>query len=430
MACVPEQGVIAEPSGDPKSSVDPSGADRSAVPDAGGRRLTVHVERVGARAMLGFQSAWSDLVTRALEPNIFLDPAFALPLLQHVRFATRHEFLLVWEDDGPASFGSLIGLLPIHIPKGRIGLARGFHHPQVTLGTPLLDSLRATDVLPAMLSWLGDHHRGPALMLTDIPLEGPFCELLRTQSERHGRAIAILDPRERAILIHGAAEETPAVTAIQSGKRRKELRRQRRRLSEVGVLSYNSARTPAEIRRAAERFMALEAGGWKGRRGSALLADPTLATFTRTMTRLMGYEARCRIDSLEIDGVPVAMGILVMAGTRAHFWKTTYNERFASLSPGVQFALDLTDVQSNEPGLTLTDSCAVPDHPMIDRIWPGRMAVGDLMIELWPTGEAGTATTGAQSFQLAVRRETLRRRVRVLAKAMFQTAMQWRRRMH
>jgi hypothetical protein len=426
MAFAPEQGVIIEP----KSSIDTSGTDRSASPAAGMRPLAVHVERVSARAMLGFQSAWSDLVTRALEPNVFLDPAFAIPLLQHVRFATRPEFILVWEDDGPASFGSLIGLLPIHIPRGPRPLVRGFHHQQVTLGTPLLDSLRAADVLPAMLSWVGEHHRGPALMLTDIPLEGPFCDLLRTQSLRHGRAIEMLDKRERSILTHGKADDTPAVTALHSAKRRKELRRQRRRLSEVGALSYNSARTPAEIRRAAERFMALEAGGWKGRRGSALLADPTLATFTRTMTRLMGYEARCRIDSLEIDGVPVAMGILVMAGTRAHFWKTTYNERFASLSPGVQFALDLTDVQGNERGFTLTDSCAVPDHPMIDRIWPDRMAVADLMIELRPTGGTTTIKKSARSFELAVRRETIRRRIRVVAKAIFQTAMQWRRRMH
>jgi CelD/BcsL family acetyltransferase involved in cellulose biosynthesis len=420
VALAPEQRVI----GGARSSLG-VGRDQTDAPDICAPAL--HVECVTARAMHGFQPAWSDLVARTLEPNIFLDPAFALPLLQHVQFETRPEFLLVWEIDGPTSFGRLVGLLPIHIPKSAWRLARGFHHQQVTLGTPLLDSRRADDVLGAMLAWLGDTAASAAVVLTEVPVDGPFGQLLRAQTAREGRSIALLDTRERAFLEHGTLDGSASVVAIQSAKRRKELRRQRRRLGDVGDLSYKSARTPSEIRRAAERFMALEAGGWKGRRGSALLADPSLATFTRTMTRLMGYEGRCRIDSLEVDGVPVAMGILVMAGTRAHFWKTTYNERFAALSPGVQFALDLTHVQGNEPGFTLTDSCAVPDHPMIDRIWPGRMVVADVLVQL-------RRTTGAPAqdarFQNAVRRETLRRRLRAFAKTTLKTALQWRRRLH
>ncbi|WP_158809168.1 GNAT family N-acetyltransferase [Beijerinckia sp. L45] len=431
MAPAPEQRIIDEE----RSSRDSSGPDGAGAQHYCAPQVAIHVERVTARAMLGFQPAWSDLLTRALEPNVFLDPAFALPLLQHVRFETRPDFLLVWEDDGPTSFGRLVGLLPIHLPQSGWRLARGFHHQQVTLGTPLLDSLRGAEALEAMLSWIADNHRSPALVLSEVPVDGPFCGLLRAQSASLGRAIAMLDGRERAILMHAEPNlsltvDPSVVVAIQSAKRRKELRRQRRRLGESGRLTYHSARTPTEIRRAAERFMALEAGGWKGRRGSALLADPTLATFTRTMTRLMGYEARCRIDSLEVDGVPVAMGILVMAGTRAHFWKTTYNERFASLSPGVQFALDLTQVQGKESGFSLTDSCAVPDHPMIDRIWPDRMAVADLLIELRPTKSAGVTDKTSRSFSRAVQAETIRRRLRALAKRALKAAVQWRRRWH
>ena len=82
----------------------------------------------------------------------------------------------------------------------------------------------------------------------------------------------------------------------------------------------------------------------------------------------------------------------------------------------------------------MVDDPAVPVAPSQADVAVGResleLAVADLMIELRPSDEARTATNGPQSFQRAVRRETIRRRVRVLAKAMFQTAMQWRRRMH
>ncbi len=379
------------------------------------------VEFVQARAMIAFQPAWSDLVARALEPNAFLDPAFALPLLQHVRFAKRPGFLLAWESDGPASFGKLVGLLPMHIPTGLQRLARGFHHPQVTLGTPLLDRERGAEAFAAMVAWLARNHPGlAALVLMAVPTQGGFCQALAGPTLCH-LGVRRLDERQRAILQH---RRSPDVPVPLSPRRRKELRRQRRRLADEGALVYRSARSPAEIRRAAEQFMALEASGWKGRRGSALLHDPTLATFTRTMTRLMAHEGRCRIDSLEVGGRPVAMGILVTAGSQAYFWKTSFDERRAAQSPGVQFALDLTRAQAVEPGLTSTDSCAVPDHPMIDRIWTDRIGVADLVITLPHRAHESRAV------QRALGLERLRRGVRQIGKRAYlrlrSAAPRWR----
>ena len=162
------------------------------------------------------------------------------------------------------------------------------------------------------------------------------------------------------------------------------MRRQRRRLADHGERTFVSARSPAEIRRATERFLALESMGWKGGRGSALLEDPGLATFTRSMTRLMAEEGKCRIDSLEIAGRAVAIGIVITAHGHAHFWKTTFDETYAPLSPGVQLALEITEAQLADTSVTTTDSCAAPDHPMIDRLWPDRMSLLDVMIDLHP----------------------------------------------
>ena len=140
----------------------------------------------------------------------------------------------------------------------------------------------------------------------------------------------------------------------------------------------------------------------------------------RTMTRLMAHEGRCRIDSLEVDGQPIAMGILITAGSRAHFWKTTFDERHAALSPGVHFALDLTQAQAGEAGLTLTDSCAVPDHPMIDRIWGDRMSIVDLVIAL------PHRSLEDQTFRRAFGKEVARRRLRGMLKTAYRTALRWR----
>ena len=93
--------------------------------------------------------------------------------------------------------------------------------------------------------------------------------------------------------------------------------------------------------------------------------------------------------------VASAVVLLTLIGTTLYFWKTAFDERFAALSPGVQLALELTEVQLADPGVTTTDSCAAPDHPMIDRLWPDRMALVDVMIDLHPDEPASFRTVHA-----------------------------------
>jgi hypothetical protein len=124
------------------------------------------------------------------------------------------------------------------------------------------------------------------------------------------------------------------------------------------------------------------------------------------MTRLLAYEGRCRIDSLEVDGKPVAMGIVLTAGKRAFFWKTAFDESIAHLSPGVQFVQALTQAQAEGP-YDLTDSCAIPDHPMIDRLWPDRAVIGEYLIEFPVSSKPGR-------FAAAMRIEIGRRRLRAM----------------
>ncbi|MBS0529363.1 MAG: GNAT family N-acetyltransferase, partial [Proteobacteria bacterium] len=55
---------------------------------------------------------------------------------------------------------------------------------------------------------------------------------------------------------------------------------------------------------------------------------------------------------------------------------------FAKFSPGVQLTLDLTRHLCADPAIALVDSTASPGHPMIEPIWRGRLAIGDVLIPL------------------------------------------------
>ena len=79
---------------------------------------------------------------------------------------------------------------------------------------------------------------------------------------------------------------------------------------------------------------------------------------------------------------PVAAAIVLRHQDRAFFFKLGVDERFAKFSPGVQLTLDLTRHLCADPAITSADSTASADHPMINPIWRGRFAIGDVLIPL------------------------------------------------
>ena len=352
---------------------------------------------------------WSELVESSLESNVFLEPAFTLTSAQHCSPAHRPVFLCVSDLSRGGQNGRLIGLSALEWKHRGFGaIARGWNSKLGALGTPLLDLVHGAEAFDLMLDWFTRNSRRTAgLLLPAIPAAGPTARLIAARALALNLHQRTFDDHFRAVLPAGGDIDAIWRETIRR-KRMKELRRQRRRLDDSGQLTWGSARGPGDVRVAFERFMALEARGWKGDQGSALLCDPGVATFARTMTRVLAREGKCRIDSLDLDGEPVAMGITLISGKSAALWKIAYDEDFAGLSPGVQFTLEYTRRQLAEDSINFTDSCAIADHPMIDKIWPERMPMVDIFTAVSP--EQSTA------FHASAWREDMRRRARRFAK--------------
>jgi CelD/BcsL family acetyltransferase involved in cellulose biosynthesis len=167
-----------------------------------------------------------------------------------------------------------------------------------------------------------------------------------------------------------------------SAKKLKELRRQRHRLADHGAVAFEVARSRDEVAAAMEVFLALEASGWKGQRGTALLQDTGDAAFIRRATVALAETGQCEVIILRAGRAPVAAGIVLRHQDRAFFFKIGVDERFAKFSPGVQLTLELTRHLCDDPAIASADSTASPDHPMINPIWRGRFAIGDVLIPL------------------------------------------------
>ena len=370
------------------------------------RAQDIYVEAVTYDGAEGFRAEWAALVERAFEPNVFMEPAFALPAAQHFTASQRPLFIAAWHSSLASDRERLIGLWAVEGRSSAMspGISRGWMHKQAALGLPLLDRDEAGPALDAMMAFMAKRDRRLAAMLMPrLVRTGPTFRLLVTRAIAAGRPWVALEEHQRAALRRVPSAQSLLGRLI-SPKHRKEIARQGRRLAALGRLTYRSASAREDVKAATEQFLALEQQGWKGTRATALLSDIGLATFSRTMTRMMSGEAKCRIDWLELDGKPIAMAIILFSGGRAYFWKTTYDETYAAFSPGVHLARALTLRQLDDPAIEMTDSCAISQHPMIDRVWPDRQAMADILVAPCVSRNA--------AFETVSRRERLRRTLR------------------
>ena len=321
---------------------------------------------------------WRRLAARAIEPNGYYQPDWELAVNASARGRTGVHALHASSDTA-----GLIGLLPV------ISMRRSYNiplpalvgaEPYGTLCTPLLDRDAAEDAAARLLQQArqsGAH----VLILQNMSLDGPAMTAIAAVLQRDGLHVRLLKSAARAAL--DATRDADELLRDALGtKKLKELRRLRNRLAEHGEVRFEVARRTQEVAAALEIFLKLEASGWKGQRGTALVQDAGDAAFARRATVALADTGECEIVTLRAGDTPIAAAIVVRHQRRAFYFKLGIDERFAKYSPGVQLTLDLTRHLCADPAIGSADSTASPDHPMIDPIWRDRFAIGDVLIPL------------------------------------------------
>ena len=341
------------------------------------RGLTVTVERT-IDALAAHTAAWEELAANAADPNPFYEPYALLASLRLLPDAREVEVVLVWAANPlPKQPALLVGLFPLLRRTRYKGLPlvtlSTWKHVYQYLGTPLVRHDRAAEVLDTFFAWVRDDARAALVEWRTIRSDGAFRHALTDALARH-QLTAYVDKAHTRAMFRPAASTDAYLDRAMGGRKKKELRRQERRLGEQGALAYVDATdTDAWI----DEFLALEARGWKS--SSSMKADPIGRELFRAYCNGAHARGRWTAMSLRLDGRAIAMKVNLHMGDGALAFKIAYDEALAKFSPGVLLELEYVR-RLHEPGAPAwVDSGAAAEHPMINHLWRDRAGIETLV---------------------------------------------------
>lgn len=320
-----------------------------------------------------------DLAARALAPNTFYEPAFmaaSAPVFGRDVLAG-----LVWRRAMPRQ---LTGFFPVAIERRRYGLRLpvlvGWTHPYAPLGTPLIDRHCNEAAVTAWFDHIAADPALPKLMLMPyLPAEGEVANTFDAALfHRSGRSEHFA--LHRRALLAPVDDRGNYLDHAMAHKKRKELRRQRKRLADAGNLTSISITDPAALTPALLDFLSLEASGWKGRAGTAAQRHDAVRCFVVEAVTALAAEGKASVSRLALDDRAIAVIVTLRSGDEAWCWKIAYDETFSRASPGVQLLIDVTEALLNDASVARADSCATADHPMIDHVWRERLVLSDRLM--------------------------------------------------
>jgi CelD/BcsL family acetyltransferase involved in cellulose biosynthesis len=257
----------------------------------------------------------------------------------------RHEFLRVWMDNFAAEQRQRV--LTLRDGEGRLTAALPLMAGRASMyGVPVRQlsatanphscrfDLVAREPEAAAGTFLSHLRQDPSwdvLLLTDVPEGGAGWKLYEAAKEA-GMPVGTWESlRSPYIPLPGSWDEYQKT--LQS-KFKANCRRRRRKLEEKGLVQVERVEGGLELEARLEEGFALEASGWKGRRGTAMAQDARTRGFYSELAREAGYAGRLALYYLRLDGRAVAFQYALEYGGRYFLLKPGYDESLSDCSPG------------------------------------------------------------------------------------------------
>jgi hypothetical protein len=311
-----------------------------------------------------FIERWRALANRPdTTPNPFVDVDFLRPAATYLSEAKGLR-LFVGEDHG-----DLVCLMPL-IPSSQLGAIRmvpGLRNliPHSWLGQPLIAAGQESAAASSLLRFLSERPRTFWLRLQWLLADNSFAQSLLAD----GRASIEVES-------HGSIVRQPDAKYLSGHSSLNRRRRQFERSSGKTLDVIDCSADPHAV----DEFLTMEAAGWKGADGGAYAARPGHADFLKQMCSNFRDSGNLQLLSLRTGDQTLAMQLMLAAGDTLYGHATTYDEGYAALSPGIQLQVESFQLFHAQPRFRLLDSCADPDNTTVNRLFPDRRDLVNLVI--------------------------------------------------
>ncbi len=335
--------------------------------------------------LIEWSNEWNELAQQTEFCTSFYEPTFFLPATDNLAQQEDWEIVLITE----SSSHRLLGFFPFVRTQGPTRL------PKLTLwksnlsflASPLIRTGMEAQVFELLLKHLRELQ--PRVDLVEFPMnlaQGRVHQELQRLIRDNLLTTFQYDGYSRAELRVGH-EYDDYLTANIGRHHFREYRRQLRRMNNLGQLEFRKNDDPNYGECWADWFLELELKGWKGDGGSALKQSPKQESFFREFVTNGTREGNVEMLGMFLNGEPIAMICTLLSQRGSFEYKIAFDQEYKKYSPGMLVQLQKMKQFLECNSLPWIDSCAVPNHAMINRLWSERRSIEHIVVSLgrpWP----------------------------------------------
>ena len=297
--------------------------------------LSAEVSIGGVEVIEKFFDEWTELCEEGASNEPFFRPEWFAAFVGHF----EKEILLVTVRRG----GELRAVLPLVKKSGKLhGLPVKKLQAVFNLQTMRFDLIHGADetereeIVQVLWKEIKKQSDWSVLEIRMVRKDSWLNDLLRLAEEENYRVgVWQMDGAPFVRFPLAADKEKVTEEYFKSLKKhfRQDLNRRLRRMKELGKVEFVVTRDYR--RELMQKYLNLEAKGWKGQAGTAAHCDPKAAKLHMDFASAVAAKDALFIYELKLNDETIAMSINIMYDRqRTVFWKTAYDENYAKFSPG------------------------------------------------------------------------------------------------
>jgi CelD/BcsL family acetyltransferase involved in cellulose biosynthesis len=323
---------------------------------------------------------WDRLARHALVDNPYFARQYVLAGISALK-SDADVSVLVLRDGS----GQLSGLVPFRkqpfAPLVPLGCARSAVNMYQVSGTPLIERDKARGAVSALFASAGTDGLPARWVFPHTDLASRFAKLCAQLAPSHGMSVEHARAYDRPRLTRMEGGFQTHVDAILGKKRVKDSQRAMRRLGEMGELRFERASDPYWVQSRIEDFLALELRGWKGRQRTAFASNADHLDFARkAFAGEMGEQGLTSVDSLLLDGEPIAMSINVQAGRTMFTPKCAFDEDYRKFGPGLILEYLVIETFYKTRACDDMDASTTAEGHIVSGFWNSAKPMGSLIM--------------------------------------------------